>query len=414
MKILVGLFMQHWPKPIEYVYKRVKNPFARFNLFIKQRMGWLGSPKILPYIGFGNQSILYVRGRIVEDRELTISDKDKTIWDNMSDMLKRYMSNEIPHVKLKAEFNGQAHITESNEYGEFEFNFVLLKPLPQGQIWHLVTVTLIDEAFCDTDCEMAYAEVMVSIPESQFGIISDIDDTILISHSTSLLKKLRLMMLKNASTRLPFEGVAAFYRALHSGGQDNHALNPLFYVSSSEWNLYDLLVDFCEHQKIPKGMFLLHDLKVGLLKLFRSGRGKHDHKILKIKHILSTFENLDFILIGDSGQKDPEIYQSIIEQYPDRIKAVYIRDVGSRSRHREVNQIAGKILKKYKIDMLLVKDTEAAALHAIDKGWITSTTLHDIARERYKDQYSNTRILNMLKGNGKKKTISQPKEQVLE
>src|SRR5690606_25786914 len=110
--------------------------------------------------------------------------------------------------------------------------------------------------------------------ESQLGIISDIDDTILISHSTSLIKKLRLMLLKNASTRLPFEGVAAFYRALHRGINSN-CLNPLFYVSSSEWNLYDLLIDFCNHQHIPKGTFMLHDLKVGILKLFKSGRGKH-------------------------------------------------------------------------------------------------------------------------------------------
>jgi len=377
-------------------------------------MGWLGNPKILPYISFGNQTNLYVRGRIVEARELTISDKDQSIWNNIYAMLKRYISNEIPHVKLKAEFNGQIQYAESNEYGEFEFNFVLLKPLPQGQIWHMVPITLIDEAFCDTTCEMAVAEVMVSIPESQYGIISDIDDTILISHSTSLLKKLRLMLLKNATTRLPFEGVAAFYRALHSGGQDNHALNPLFFVSSSEWNLYDLLLDFCKHQNIPKGMFLLHDLKVGLLKLFRSGRGKHDHKILKIKHILAIFQKLDFILIGDSGQKDPEIYQSIIEQYPDRIKAVYIRDVGSKSRHREVKQISEKIFQNYNVDMLMVKDTEAAALHALDKGWITSTTLLDIARERYKDQYSQSRLINILKGNTQKKIFSQPKEEVIQ
>lgn len=390
-------------KPIHFIYKRVKNPFSRVNLYIKQKLGWLGNPRILPYIGFGNQDVIYVRGRIVEDRELSKPDSEKSIWDNMFAMFKRYFSNEIPHVKLKAEFNGQAHVTESNQYGEFEFNFILLKPLPINQIWHKVTITLIDEAFCDTDCEMAIAEVMVSIPESQFGIISDIDDTILISHSTSLLKKMRLMLLKNASTRLPFEGVAAFYRALHSGGKENKALNPLFYVSSSEWNLYDLLVDFCDHQNIPKGMFMLHELKVGLLKLFRSGRGKHDHKIIKIKHILETFLDLDFILIGDSGQKDPEIYQSIIKAYPDRIRAVYIRDVSSDSRHQEVSAIAEEIIQNYNIDMLLVKDTEAAALHAIDKGYISSSTLLDIARERYKDQYSKSYLLNMIRRNEKNK-----------
>jgi len=385
--------------PVKFVHRRVKSPLRRLNLLVKQKMGWLGNPKILPYIGFGNQDVIYVRGRIVEDRELAKPDSEKNIWDNISAMIKRYVSNEIPYVKLKAEFNGQAHVTESNAYGEFEFNFILINRLHPKTNWYIVTITLIDETFCETDCEVAFAEVLVPVPESKFGIISDIDDTILISHSTSLFKKLRLMLLKNASTRLPFEGVAAFYRALHSNSSDGKYLNPIFYVSSSEWNLYDLLIDFCKNQNIPKGMFMLHELKVGLFKLFRSGRGKHDHKLTKIRHILETFDKLGFILIGDSGQKDPEIYQQTIEKYPDRIKAVYIRDVSNKNRHNEVKRIAEQIIKEYQIDMLLVKDTEAAALHAIDKGFIQPEALFDIARERYKDQYSKSQFLKILRGN---------------
>lgn len=385
--------------PVKFIRRRVKNPLRRLNLLVKQKIGWLGNPKILPYIGFGNQEVIYIRGRIVEDRELAKPDSEKKIWDNISAMIKRYVSNEIPYVKLKAEFNGQAHVTESNEYGEFEFNFILVNKIQTKSNWYVVTITLIDEAFCEIDCEVAFAEVMVPVPESKFGIISDIDDTILISHSTSLFKKLRLMLLKNASTRLPFEGVAAFYRALHTNNSDEKYFNPIFYVSSSEWNLYDLLVDFCRNQNIPKGMFMLHDLKVGLFKLFSSGGGKHDHKLKKIQHILETFDQLGFILIGDSGQKDPEIYKQTIEKYPERIKAVYIRDVSSKQRHHEVKNIAEEIMKTYHIDMLLVKDTEAAALHAIDKGFIQPEALLDIARERYKDQYSPLQFLEFLRGN---------------
>ena len=71
-------------------------------------------------------------------------------------------------------------------------------------------------------------------------MISDIDDTIVRTGATSLLMMLRVVLLSNAHTRLPFQGVAAFYGALARGasGQDS---NPLFYVSSSPWNLYDVL-----------------------------------------------------------------------------------------------------------------------------------------------------------------------------
>lgn len=359
-------------------------------------MGWLGKPKILAYIGFGDDEIAYIRGRVVEDKELSKTTEKQSIWSNMVAMAKRYGSDEIPHAEVQAEFNGQILNTIANEYGEFEFTFHLLKPLPQDQTWHKVKLSLIEPYFPENEEFKTIGDVMIARPDSRYGIISDIDDTILISHSTSFLKKLRLMLLKNASNRLPFEGVAAFYRALHLGPDDN-CLNPLFYVSSSEWNLYDLLIDFCRHKNIPKGAYLLHDLKVGLLKLFKSGRGKHNHKLIKINKVLTTFQNLQFILIGDSGQKDPEIYRTIIEEFPQRILAVYIRDVSSRKRHIEVKKIADKLKKDYGVEMLLVKDTEASALHAIDCGYILPKTLFDIARERYKDQYSSQNLMEVLK-----------------
>lgn len=191
------------------------------------------------------------------------------------------------------------------------------------------------------------------------------------------------MLLKNARTRMPFEGVAGFYRALYQGREG--IKNPIFYVSSSEWNLYDLLIDFCVYQGIPKGPFLLRRLATRFYHIGR-GSGSHDHKIEKIRHIIQVFKGLKFILIGDSGQQDPEIYSRIAHEAPECIAAIYIRDVHP-SRHKAVLSLAHD-LQKLHIEMVMVKDTMEAARHALQMGFISEKYMHDIAVEKYKDKHT--------------------------
>ena len=117
--------------------------------------------------------------------------------------------------------------------------------------------------------------------------------------------------------------VDRYGRALHDGPEGG-AGNPLFYVSSSPWHLYTPLVDFLQSQSLPLGPLLLKEL--GVRSLF--GAGSHmDHKLAHIREIVETYPHLPFVLIGDSGQQDPEIYREVVLRYPDRIRAIYIRSV---------------------------------------------------------------------------------------
>jgi Uncharacterized conserved protein len=134
-------------------------------------------------------------------------------------------------------------------------------------------------------------------------------------------------MLGNARTRLPFPGVAAFYQALEQGG-DGARLNPIFYVSSSPWNIYDIIADFMDIQRIPTGPIHLRDWDIGLSAL--SSRRLKTHKEPIIREIHDMYPSLPFILIGDTSQHDPEIYGQIVSEFPNRIRAIYIRDVRAR------------------------------------------------------------------------------------
>lgn len=385
--------MKRWKRPFIKLAKKVKSPFRKIKLELKQRLGWLGVPMILPYRGFGNENIVYFRGCVLEDKGLCTPEIQDSIWDNMIAMIKRFVSDEIPGVKLSATFMGETKEFETDEKGFFEISFVPKNIIDPKDAWQPVALELLEDVIPDQEEVTATGQIMLLTHTSEFGVISDVDDTILISKATNTWKKLRLMLFKNAHSRLPFEGVAAFYRALQDGISNTY--NPIFYVSSSEWNLYDLLVDFCKVRGIPKGPFLLQTLEEDWYKFWKSGGGTHSHKVDKIRHILSTYHDLSFILIGDSGQKDAEIYSRIVEEFPDRILAIYIRDVSKQKRQRYIKTI-GEGIEHTGVEMLLVKDTEEAAKHAIERGFISEKYLKSIKQERKRDHETTNEIKDLV------------------
>ena len=210
------------------------------------------------------------------------------------------------------------------------------------------------------------ARVLVPSPRARFGVISDIDDTIVQTHVTSRLKMLLTVALTNAATRKPFAGAGAFYRALHGG------VNPFFYVSKSPWNLYPVLVEYLRLQSLPEGPLLLRDFSL---------RMKKQHKEESIEAILQTYPKLPFVLIGDSGEKDPEIYADVVRRHPKRILAVYIRSVGSDPRRlRAIEQLI-EVVAKTGCQLVFSADSYAAATHAAGQGLIPAKDLRVVAKE---------------------------------
>jgi phosphatidate phosphatase APP1 len=373
---------------LEFLTDLIKYPFRKAFATLKKKLGWLGHPVLLPYRGFGNAQQIYIKGRVIEDSGLAQPDEDTNIWLNMLAMFKRFASSGIAEVEVKLHFKGMEAATVTNENGFFIFELDINgKSLGVLKEWEEIDFEMQAGYKGKIYTQQTTGEVLFC-HDKEFGVISDIDDTILISHSTNLRKKLRLMLLKNALTRLPFDGVKSFYRALSIGKERKECGNPIFYVSSSEWNLYDLLVDFCTYQDIPKGPFQLREVKINFSKLWKSGQGNHNHKLDKIRRIMDLYPEMEFLLIGDSGQHDAELYHQIALEYKGRVKTIYIRDV-SRSRNDDVQAIAEQ-LRAEGIEMLLVKDTEAAALHAVQNGYISPDDIPSIDAEKRANQQAKT------------------------
>jgi phosphatidate phosphatase APP1 len=188
------------------------------------------------------------------------------------------------------------------------------------------------------------------------------------------------VLLENALTRLPFPGVAAFYRALERGATGADA-NPIFYVSSSPWNLYDVIDGFLEAQRIPTGPLLLRDWDFGRLTNRHAG-----HKGTAIREIFDTYPELPFVLVGDSGQEDPEIYTRLVREHPGRVKAVYIRNVTPNVERTERIQALAREVAAAGSTLVLADDTLTVAKHAAMHGWIASDALAEVGGEKRDDE----------------------------
>ncbi len=376
--------MNNWKELLTNAATTAEAGFDRLKEKLFGRMDADKPYRIVYYRGFGSPSAVWLKGRVLRERDLsTPSDRD-TYWNNLLATYQRFETDEVPGVTIRVDAFGQSHTTVTDEEGYFELTINPPNDLPPGRVWFPVTYSL-DGLTQPTTGEPVRKEgyLMISPPFSQFGVISDIDDTVLVTGATSLLQTARLTFLGNAYTRLPFAGVAAFYRALQSGPVTT-LFNPIYYVSSSPWNLYDLLVDFFRIQGVPKGPILLRDL--GLDPSLLSSQSHHTHKLAMIRKVLDVNPQLPFVLIGDSGQQDPEIYAQVVRENPGRIKAIYIRDVSTGQERDEAVNLLIQATRQFDVPMLLVADTVAAAEHAASLGLIDSDTLPEIRADRESDK----------------------------
>ena len=157
------------------------------------------------------------------------------------------------------------------------------------------------------------------LEETGLSVISDIDDTIKISEVRD-----RHAMLRNTFLRefIPVPGMAEFYQTL---ARSNHA--QFHYVSASPCQLHQPLAEFAEAHGFPRGTFALKEFRWKnrtFLSLFNS---PEKYKPTVIEPLLKQFPQRRFVLIGDSGERDPEVYAALARKYPQQIERIYIRDV---------------------------------------------------------------------------------------
>ena len=267
------------------------------------------------------------------------------------------------------------HRVTTDAEGYFYVNADHHFPETSRGLWSTATAQIVGHSRLAAEDSTVLCKVLTPPTTADFGVISDVDDTILHTGATRLLTMATLTFLGNARTRLPLPGAGALYRALQRTRE--RSFNPIFYVSSSAWNLFDLLEDFLELNDIPLGPLLLRDLGFDDNKFLKEG---HEHKLEKTRKLLAAYPALPFVLIGDSGQEDAQLYAAAAEDFGERIKLVLIRDVDpdETSWRDDLVKNAIERARTAGVPMHLVRDSKEAAEQAVSAGLLDSAVLSEI------------------------------------
>lgn len=266
----------------------------------------------------------------------------------------------ISNIIVSLHFKDLKIDTRTLDDGYFRFTVPFNQFLESG--WHKFAVS------CEMDGKGIIEQGELLKPfKSKLGVISDIDDTFLISHTSNFFKKLYVVLTQNLDNREVFDDVVPHYQALSIAGQENlKGFNSFFYVSSSEWNLYEFILQFTRKHELPKAIVKLKKIKTGLGDFLFTGRGGHDHKFHKIKDIVSFYPHLEYVLLGDDSQQDPYLYERISKIFPLNIKAVYIRQTGKREKPKVVKVLAN--LEEMGVASCYFKSSEEAIQHSREIG----------------------------------------------
>ncbi len=327
---------------------------------------------IVAYRGYGISGRVLVLGRVLQNEGLAEADPAHSKIRNLLSMLKRLESDPLPHARVRAHWPGGTQELVADDEG-FIREWLEIETDQAG--WQSLGLELASGPPASTP-----APFLLPAASASYGVISDMDDTVIQSHVTDFIRAAGMVLLENARTRLPFPGVAAFYRAL-AQGRSGSAGNPIFYVSSSPWNLYDVIAGFLEAQQIPVGPLLLRDWDLGPSMLRNAA-----YKSGVIREILATYPRTQFVLIGDSGQEDPEIYADVVATHPGRILAVYIRNVRQHPEDSPAIRELTQRIARAGSTLVLADDTLAVARHAAAHGWIREDALADIGTEKRADE----------------------------
>lgn len=280
----------------------------RLETVLDRIVGQRDKRKIIePYIGYATPENIVVRGRVLTALRRAKPKPTQSKWTNFKQMFALFLTDEVANVEVTAE--GIMERSDDEGY------FTLLLPRNDRFGWVDVSVTIAGQDV------LTVCPVMIPRGDAIYAVVSDIDDTMLQTGAYSLAKNLWTSFTGNAASRHIFPDAVRFMNTLSDEGQ-----NPVYYVSSSPWNLHHFLTQIFDRAGLVKGPKFLRDLGISENQFIKSTHG--DHKGASIDAIVSANPRLSFILVGDTGQHDAFVYRDAIKRHPKRIVAVVLREPG--------------------------------------------------------------------------------------
>lgn len=320
-----------------------------------------------PYRGYGSETRIFVIGRAFWQR----TDGDE--GSELRDVLRRIRRRPVRGARIRARFYGAVIEVETDRDGYFRIEMAPGTRPPTDVRWHKLEIAMITPGMV-----AATAEVYIPPPKSKVVVISDIDDTVMHTGVANKAMMLWRLFVQDAESRTVFPGVAHLYRALHAGASGDEA-NAMVYVSRAPWGIYEILEAFFQAHQIPVGPILfLREWGIGWRHPLP--RRAEDHKAVLIEAIMALYADMPVVLIGDSGQHDPELYFEIARKHGSRVRAIYIRDVTAHDAERAA-ELADmqRTLAATGAHLVLATDSVAIAEDAARLGLIAPQSVDTVA-----------------------------------
>ena len=258
-------------------------------------------PIVVPFTGYGGPGWVRVLGRVVMRRPGAAPDRMAGIrgW-------RSFTSVPVRDARVVVESGGVRHELTADRGGVIDQQLGI--DLEPG--WRELRVS--------TDGDTVAAPVLVIDPGEGFGIVSDVDDTVMVTALPRPLLAAWNTFVLDEHARTPVTGMAVLYDRLHRA----HQGAPIVYLSTGAWNVAPTLTRFLGRNLFPAGPLLLTDWGPTHDRWFRSGR---EHKLTNLRRLATEFPDVKWLLIGDDGQHDESIYSQFMEEYPDSVAGVAIR-----------------------------------------------------------------------------------------
>jgi phosphatidate phosphatase APP1 len=327
-----------------------------------------GGVVLQPYRGYGSTERIFLIGRAFRQRT-------EGGEDDIRALIRRIRRRPVRGARIVARFYGAETVVVSDRDGYFRVEMAPQAPVPRDRVWHRLELAMLAPERIE-----ATAEVYIPPDRARVVVVSDIDDTVMHTGVANKAAMLWRLLVQDAESRTVFPGVSRLYRALHAGASGDEG-NPMLYVSRAPWGIYHVLEAFFQRHRIPVGPILFLR-EWGISWKRPVPRRARDHKRHLIEAMMALYDRMPFVLIGDSGQRDPEIYRRIAERHRGRVLAVYIRDVAARGPERaaEVAAIA-EALRATGAHLVLAADSLAIAEDAARLGLIAPEAV-EYVRER--------------------------------
>ena len=320
--------------------------------------------EIQVYSTYGNDQKVTIKGRVFEKEKRTLITQADSIFKNILRTLRLLSVDEKEDLYVDINFNGKIVKAKTNEEGLFNVkvnDFGLVKP---GYNHVQVSLTPGQKKYT---ADIATGTVTIQPKtDKTYGIVTDIDDTIQKTEVTSLKHLIKNIFFKNYTTQERIPGTPELYQALDKRN-DGKIDGDVYYVTGSPINLFPRIDNFIKFNNFPEGSIDLKKIGIG-----HNADGLKDstkYKLGRIRTLFDTYPDKKFILFGDSGEKDPEIYKQIAKEYPGRVADIYINNVTNADKNS--SRFEG---------VILTSNTFEAAVDLFQKGLITNEDLEIIRK----------------------------------